>query len=148
MSLISFMLITSLKLLSHFWRESRLEGRQTTLQAIQVIEGDQVSPDHYYLISDKELERLREKSKAVEERESNDQWWVMDDLVRRYKCRPMWFTNNIFQNPRFEKMLRGQSVMYPGEGVKGYHCEPMAFAAFMRQWFPEIARAAAKGGKP
>lgn len=74
-------------------------------------------------------------------------WWTMPELVKRYHQNPTWFAENVFQVPRFMKVLRGQCVMYPREGVKGYTCEPEAFGEFMKKWFPEIARNAMKGGK-
>lgn len=119
------------------------------MEALQVVKDGQLSPDDYVIISKAEFRELLAARDQVKTQQAEDkqQWWVMKDLVARYKCRPTWFTDNIFQNPRFEKMLHGQCVMYPGDGVKGYHCEPVAFAKFMRDWFPEIAREAQKGSK-
>ncbi|QFR25186.1 DUF771 domain-containing protein [Schleiferilactobacillus harbinensis] len=66
-------------------------------------------------------------------------------MVKRYHVSAVWLADHVFQPPRFQKILRaGPIVMYPREGVKTYTCNPVPFAKFMVQWFPEIARAAGK----
>lgn len=119
------------------------------METLQVAKDGHLSPDDYVIISKDEFRELLAARDRVEASQSEDkhQWWVMKDLVSRYKCRPTWFTDNVFQNPRFESRLRGQIVMYPGDGVKGYHCEPNQFGKFLADWFPEIARAAKEGAK-
>lgn len=66
-------------------------------------------------------------------------WWTSKDLAERYHQKITWFSDNIFQNPRFTNKLRNQCVIYPGQGVKGYRCEPKQFSEFMRKYFSEIA---------
>ncbi|ERL64009.1 hypothetical protein L248_1656 [Schleiferilactobacillus shenzhenensis LY-73] len=97
-------------------------------------------PADQVIISREEYDRL---VKLADTR----QWWTMPDLVARYHMDAQWFANTIFKTERFRKLLRGQCVMYPREGVKGYTCEPVAFGDFMEKYFPEIARQAMKGSK-
>lgn len=97
-------------------------------------------PADQVLISKAEYDRLVEQADTY-------RWWDSIDLAQRYHQKVTWFSDNIFQNPRFIVMLRGQSVMYPGSGVKGYRCDPVRFGKFMSDYFPEIAREASKERK-